>query len=97
MPTYTPPAELREACHISSREQYDRMYKRSVEDPEGFWGEIADQFHWETKVCAPATASVMPLHYRTVWPGQPGSAGFWQPQAATYARSTCFVLICGSD
>ena len=96
MPTYTPPAELREACHVSSRDQYDRMYKRSVDDPEGFWGEIADQFHWETKVPAPATADAMPLHNRLA-----GAAAdrtdFWQPQTATHARSGCFVLICGSD
>lgn len=24
------------------------MYKKSVEQPDAFWGEIADQFHWET-------------------------------------------------
>ena len=29
-----------------SREQYDAMYKRSVEDPAGFWGDIAKEFHW---------------------------------------------------
>jgi acetyl-CoA synthetase len=23
------------------------MYKRSIEDPSGFWGDIAKQFHWE--------------------------------------------------
>jgi acetyl-CoA synthetase len=25
------------------------MYKKSVEDPEGFWGEIAETFYWEKK------------------------------------------------
>mmetsp|Transcript_8924 Transcript_8924/g.26779 ORF Transcript_8924/g.26779 Transcript_8924/m.26779 type:complete len:721 (-) Transcript_8924:858-3020(-) len=49
VPNFTPPAELREACLVSSRGQYDEMYKRSIDDPEGFWGEIADQFHWEKK------------------------------------------------
>ena len=47
---WTPPEELRQACHISSKEQYDKMYKRSIDDPEGFWGDIANQFHWEKKV-----------------------------------------------
>jgi Acetyl-coenzyme A synthetase N-terminus len=47
---WTPPEELRKACHISSKEQYDEMYKRSIDDPEGFWGDIANQFHWEKKV-----------------------------------------------
>eukprot|EP00897_Mesotaenium_endlicherianum_P006516 jgi/Mesen1/5893/ME000003S06932 len=26
---------------------YDEMYRRSVDDPDGFWSEIAAQFHWE--------------------------------------------------
>lgn len=31
---------------ITSLEQYHTEYKRSVEDPEGFWAEIASQFYW---------------------------------------------------
>ena len=31
---------------ISSLEQYHADYKLSVEDPEGFWGDIASQFYW---------------------------------------------------
>lgn len=30
--------------------QYDEMYKRSIEDPNGFWGDIAKEFHWEKQV-----------------------------------------------
>lgn len=63
---WTPPEELRQACHISSKEQYDEMYKRSIDDPEGFWGDIANQFHWEKKVpvvlqgpCGDPTSSVI--------------------------------------
>lgn len=37
---------------VSSREQYDRIYKNSIEDPAGFWGSLAKQFHWETQVGA---------------------------------------------
>lgn len=33
-------------ANIKSREQYDAMYKRSIEDPEGFWGELASELHW---------------------------------------------------
>jgi len=29
--------------------QYDEMYKRSVEDPDGFWGDIASTFFWKKK------------------------------------------------
>ena len=39
-------------AHIASREQYDALYKRSLENPEAFWGEQAmalDWFHpWTT-------------------------------------------------
>lgn len=34
---------------IKSLEDYQETYKRSVEDPEGFWAEIADQFFWQRK------------------------------------------------
>jgi hypothetical protein len=30
--------------------QYKQMYKESIEEPEKFWGKIADDFHWEQKV-----------------------------------------------
>lgn len=30
--------------------QYKAMYKRSIEDPDGFWAEVAEEFHWEKKV-----------------------------------------------
>ncbi len=33
-----PDAFCRQA-RISSREAYDRLYARSIEDPEGFWSE----------------------------------------------------------
>jgi len=34
---------------IKSLEQYHETYKRSIEDPEGFWGEIAEHFTWRKK------------------------------------------------
>jgi acetyl-CoA synthetase len=27
-------------------EQYQRMYRHSIDDPAGFWGEIAQELHW---------------------------------------------------
>lgn len=32
---------------ITSQDQYNEQYKRSVNDPEGFWAEIASQFLWK--------------------------------------------------
>ncbi len=34
---------------IESYDQYKSVYKRSVEDPEGFWAEIASSFLWRKK------------------------------------------------
>ena len=34
---------------INSYPEYEKAYKRSVEDPEGFWDEIASSFLWKKK------------------------------------------------
>ncbi|KAF3776920.1 Acetyl-coenzyme A synthetase, partial [Nymphaea thermarum] len=34
---------------VSSPEQYMEMYTRSIEDPAGFWLEIASEFYWKVK------------------------------------------------
>ncbi len=34
---------------ITSVEQYHEDYKKSVEDPEKFWGDVADNFQWRKK------------------------------------------------
>ncbi len=46
---FNPPAKFTENAWIKSREEYQQMYDRSVQDPEGFWGEVAEQFHWFEK------------------------------------------------
>ncbi|MDX2041712.1 MAG: acetate--CoA ligase [Acidobacteriota bacterium] len=43
---FSPSTEFSTSAHIKSREHYDQIYKRSVEDPEGFWAEIASELHW---------------------------------------------------
>jgi len=35
--------------HLSGIDEYNSMYKRSIDDPSGFWGDIAETFHWEEK------------------------------------------------
>jgi len=34
---------------IKSFEDYEKAYKKSVEDPEAFWGDIAENFSWRKK------------------------------------------------
>ena len=40
---YPVPAEFAAQAHINA-EQYEAMYRRSMDDPEGFWGEMAEEF-----------------------------------------------------
>ena len=46
---FYPPTEFSANAHIKDFEQYQEMYQRSIEDPEGFWGEIAEDFVWFKK------------------------------------------------
>ena len=46
---YYPPKEFVERAHIKSMEEYKKMYQRSIKDPEGFWGEMAEDFTWFKK------------------------------------------------
>ena len=32
---------------IKTIEDYNQAYKKSVEQPEEFWGDIADNFYWK--------------------------------------------------
>ncbi|HEX4652230.1 MAG TPA: acetate--CoA ligase [Granulicella sp.] len=43
---FAPPAEFVAKAHIQGLEQYEALYRRSVEDPEGFWGEAAGELEW---------------------------------------------------
>jgi acetyl-CoA synthetase len=40
---FDPPKEFVEKAYIKSMEEYEKLYKRSIEDPEGFWGEMAEK------------------------------------------------------
>ncbi len=41
--TFPPAKEFSERSHIKSMKEYEKMYKRSIEDPEGFWSEMAEK------------------------------------------------------
>ena len=42
-----PPKDFAAKAHVSSLQQYEQMYKKSIEDPDGFWAQIAEQFVWQ--------------------------------------------------
>lgn len=45
---FSPSARITKDAHVSSWDEYKEKYDRSINDPRGFWTEIASQFHWET-------------------------------------------------
>jgi len=47
--TFPPPAELAAKAHVGSIEQYEEMYTRSINDPDGFWLDQAETLHWFKK------------------------------------------------
>jgi acetyl-CoA synthetase len=46
---FYPPKELSRQAQIKSLEEYKEIYQRSLSDPEGFWGEAAQQLDWYKK------------------------------------------------
>jgi acetyl-CoA synthetase len=38
---------------VSSFQQYQELYKESIEEPTSFWSNIAKQFYWETQPSDP--------------------------------------------
>ncbi len=44
-----PPESIKIKAYIRSLEDYRELYKRSIKDPEGFWGEMAEQLNWYKK------------------------------------------------
>jgi len=49
MHKYEPNAELTKRAHISSIEDYRRMYDDSIKNPESFWEGQADRISWSQK------------------------------------------------
>lgn len=43
---FAPPPDFARQAHVPSRSAYDEIRRRSLDEPEQFWAEIAGQFHW---------------------------------------------------
>ncbi len=43
---FPPPVEITREAWIPSMEEYERLWKYSVEQPEAFWGDMAGDFTW---------------------------------------------------
>jgi acetyl-CoA synthetase len=44
--TYPPPAAFAAAARVGSMDEYRRMYRQSIDDPDGFWADVAKAFRW---------------------------------------------------
>jgi acetyl-CoA synthetase len=50
---YPVPEKVQKMAYINSMDNYKALYQRSIEDPDGFWGEIAEEYvewfkKWDT-------------------------------------------------
>ncbi|MCP3692049.1 MAG: acetate--CoA ligase, partial [Planctomycetaceae bacterium] len=46
---YPPSSEFKKNAHIKSMSEYKRIYRQSIDDPEGFWAERALELTWDKK------------------------------------------------
>ena len=44
-----PPENISNQAHVGSLDAYRKEYQKSIEDPSGFWSNIASEFHWFEK------------------------------------------------
>jgi acetyl-CoA synthetase len=43
---FPPPGAFADKAHIKSLAEYEKLWKRAADDPEGFWAEQAESLHW---------------------------------------------------
>jgi len=46
---FKPSKELSQQAYIKNMAQYNKIYRKSIDDPEAFWGEMAEQLDWFKK------------------------------------------------
>jgi acetyl-CoA synthetase len=46
---FPPSPAFSQQAHIKSREQYEQMYRQSINDPDTFWSNIAGELSWSKK------------------------------------------------
>ena len=43
---FPPPRDFQQRARISTEEAYQRMFRESIDEPERFWGRIAQELPW---------------------------------------------------
>jgi acetyl-CoA synthetase len=46
---FPPPEEIKKKAYIKTMDEYKALYKKSYDDPDGFWGEQAKELDWYKK------------------------------------------------
>ena len=55
---FLPPADFASRAWIKSLDEYESLYRRSVEDPEAFWSEAASELDWFTPFTSVVTGEM---------------------------------------
>ena len=79
-----PSDAFRQNARLQSRDAYEALYRRSVSDPDGFWGEVAQRLDWST----PFT-TVKNTTYGPVEDGQGSVSIRWYEDGALNACHNC--------
>lgn len=45
---FPPPADFAAKAHVSGKAAYEELYRRSIEEPDAFWAEVAAELDWFT-------------------------------------------------
>ncbi|KAM6948845.1 acyl-CoA synthetase short chain family member 2 like [Aplochiton taeniatus] len=56
---YHPPVEMQKDAHVPDFNSYLALYKKSLQEPEGFWKEVAGEFYWKK----PATGPILQYNF----------------------------------
>jgi len=46
---FNPPAHFAAKARLKSMDEYNRLYRESIDHPEQFWGKVAGELHWFKK------------------------------------------------
>ncbi|KAK7878036.1 hypothetical protein WMY93_031317 [Mugilogobius chulae] len=79
---YYPPLDLQKKAHVPDFKTYLELYKKSIENPEAFWKEVADEFYWKK----PATGPVLQYNF-DVTKGT-SSSNVWREPRPTCATTS---------
>jgi acetyl-CoA synthetase len=97
--TIAPPAEFAAHAVIPDRDTYAEMYRRSIEDPEGFWGDAArSELDWLKEPTVISSGGFADLDFRWFEDGELNvSANCLDRHLGTWRRNKAALIWEGDD